>query len=226
MNFWKDIFDIIQKIVISLGIIIGGIWTYFLFVRQRLGLPKLSIDLIIEEVLLPKNTKLVHVEVNFINIGNVILTSNYAELRLRQIVPIPKNLVLEKNCDPIPKDRTEFEWPMIAGREWNWNYGDFEIEPAERDSLHADFFIPTEVKTSEFYFYIANAKKKRKGIGWSQTKIYNFKIKENMKMSDNSKKQQRNNRKHIQKQQRQQKQQKPQNQQQQDQNQPKKDSNK
>jgi hypothetical protein len=191
MDTWKDISDIIQKLVTSIGIIVGGRWTYFLFVRQRLGLPKLKMDLLVNEVLLPESTKLVHVELKILNVGSVLLAPRFAELRLRQVVPIPDDLLplIKKGYDPIEKGKTQIEWPLIAGREWKWERKEFEIEPGEGDSMHADFVIPDKVKTCEFYCYIANSDKKGQGIGWPLTSIYNFNLTEDKEMVEDSKKQ-------------------------------------
>jgi len=176
MKFWKEFFDIIQAAITSIGIVIGGIWTYLLFVRQRLAFPKVDINLCIDAKLLPEGSRLIHAELKIVNIGNVIFKSNYAELRLRQVVPVPDNLIdtIKNGFDPVPDGRTEIEWPMIAGREWKWSEGGFEIEPGESDSLHADYVIPKNIKILEFYFYISNAQKKRHGLGWTHTELYEF----------------------------------------------------
>jgi len=176
MDFWKDLFSIVQEVTTSIAIIIGGIWTYLLFIRQRLGFPKVDIDISINDILLPEGARFIHAEITLKNTGSVVLISDYAELRLRQVVPVPDDLKtdLERGCDPVHEGKTEVEWPMISGREWKWSKGDFEIEPSENDYLHADYIIPITIKVVEFYFYISNAKKKYKGLGWALTKLHNF----------------------------------------------------
>ena len=172
----KDFFTIVQSIITSAAIIIGGIWTYLLFVRQRLRFPKVNIDLHVYDTVLPEGARLIHVEIRITNVGSVIFRSDSAELRLRQMVPIPDELrePVEKGHDPVPNGETEIEWPMIAGRKWNWKKGEFEIEPGESDSIHADYIIPSIAQITEFYCFISNAKKKRKGTGWTITKIHEF----------------------------------------------------
>jgi hypothetical protein len=66
MGFWKDLFEIIQEIITSAGIMIAGIWTYLRFVRQRQGYPKLNIELSIDHTVLPEGSRLVHVEVSLL----------------------------------------------------------------------------------------------------------------------------------------------------------------
>lgn len=177
MEFWKDLFSIIQAALTSVGIFVGGIWTYFLFVRQRLIFPKVDIELFIKDTILPEGARFIHAEIKVNNLGHVILKSDYSELRLRKIVPIHDEIRqhIEGGFDPVPQDKTEIEWPMVAGRNWKWDKEEFEIEPGESDSLHADYIIESNIKVAEFYFYLSNAKKKsQNNIGWTLTKIHEF----------------------------------------------------
>ncbi len=211
MEFWKDFFSIVQSALTSIGIIVGGIWTYFLFVRQRLSFPKINIDIFINDMILPEGARFIHTEIKLNNIGHVILKSDYAELRLRQIVPIHEkiNADIERGFDPVLENKTEIEWPLIAGREWKWNEREFEIEPGESDSLHADYIIDSNVKVAEFYYYISNAKKKHQGIGWTLTRIHQFDKKEDSWMSNVKKQKGNDSRKTLTKQQKPQKPQQP-----------------
>ena len=36
MEFWKDLTSVIQAALTSIAIVVGGFWTYFIFVRERL----------------------------------------------------------------------------------------------------------------------------------------------------------------------------------------------
>jgi hypothetical protein len=175
MSCWKDVVEIISKIVTSLGILLGGLWTYRLFVKQRLGAPKIQLSLNVDRVQIEESLTLFHVSLKIKNVGNVILKSDYAEIRLRQVSPIPEELKIDfkPGFDPVKENEKEIAWPQIAGREWNWNKGGFEIEPGEEDSLHTDFVINSDIKIIEFYCYINNLKKKRNGLGWPLTEIYN-----------------------------------------------------
>ena len=91
-------------------------------------------------------------------------------------MPLPKELSdrLLPGIDPVGPGEAEITWPMIAGREWNWRKGDFEIEPGESDALHADFVIPSEVETVQLYGFVRNPKKKNEGVGWTVTTLHSF----------------------------------------------------
>ena len=176
MECWKDLTSVIQAILTSAAIVVGAFWTYFLFVRERLSFPKIRIELIVKDIVLHVGSRIVHAEIKIINIGHVIFKSRYAELRLRKIVPIHNEIKedVEKGLDPVSKDRTEIEWPLVAGRKWKWDKKEFEIEPGEVDSLHADYIIDSNIEVAEFYYYIQNSKKRPQDIGWTLTKIHEF----------------------------------------------------
>jgi hypothetical protein len=80
-----------------------------------------------------------------------------------------------RGFDIVSKGASEVEWPMLAGREWFWTKGGFEIEPGEEDSLHTDFLAPQESRVAQFYFYLRNARKRKQGLGWTLTVIYDLK---------------------------------------------------
>ncbi len=159
----------LQAIIISIGAILGGFWTYFLFIQQRLRYPKLKLNMEIVPFKLSEYRKLIRVEIIIENIGIILFKSDYAELRLRQVLPIDKIELLDsinKGFDPVENNSTHLQWPCFAQREWNKI---FEIEPGEHDTLYADFFIGQDIQIAEFYFYLKNMNKKNK-IGWSVTK--------------------------------------------------------
>jgi hypothetical protein len=212
MEYWKNLSSIIQALTTTTAIVIGGVWTYLLFVRQRLNFPKVNIKLRTEDKLIPGSYRLVHVKVSIDNVGNVILRSNNAELRIRQVLPVPDDIktAVDEEKDPVIKGKTEIEWPMLFGRKWEWEKGGFEIEPGEFDALHADYIIDDSVEVVEFYFYISNAKKKRSQLGWPITQMHKFHP-EVENMADKTKKQVgvNNQQERQQKQQQQQKPQKP-----------------
>ena len=184
MEFWKDFSSVIESFTMSIGVFIAGVWTYLLFVRQRLNYPKVNIDLSVENILLPGSFRLIHVSVSINNVGSVILHSNCAELRIRQVAPVPDEIktIINDGKDPVVEGKTEIAWPMLHGREWQWEKGSFEIEPGESDSLHADFIINDNIESVEFYFFISNSKKKRVDLGWTRTQICKFHSEEENKM--------------------------------------------
>jgi hypothetical protein len=100
---------------------------------------------------------------------------HYAELRLRQVLPVQGALagIGDASCAPVREGGAEIEWPQLDRKEWCVEKHPFELEPGESDPLHADFIVPANVSVVQFYFYVHNPKKK--DIGWACTKFYDFK---------------------------------------------------
>lgn len=174
----SDLFGLIQACAVSLGIAVGGVWTYRLFVRNRLAYPRAHLGLAIVHVPIRKGeARLIHVTLSISNTGDVLLKSNGAELRLRQVVPIPDVIsrCAEGSCDPVPAGQTEIEWPVLAARQWSWATDGFEIEPGESDCLHADFMIPGDISVVELYCFVSNYRKRRSQLGWTSTELHSLK---------------------------------------------------
>jgi hypothetical protein len=77
----------------------------------------------VDEILLHEESgRLLHFEIQIQNTSDVILKSNHAELRLRQVVPLPAHLAgcVQKDTDPVYEGKTEVEWPSISNRTWRF----------------------------------------------------------------------------------------------------------
>ena len=169
----KAIGAVLESYFTIAAIIAGGFWTYWMFIRQRYRYPWLKTDINVSPVQIP-NGWILHANVGMENRGAVIAKVAMAELRIRQIVPLPQEVesAIQQGYDPVYEGESEITWPLIAGRNWTESRGPFEVEPKEIDSLHADFFVPSDVTDVEFYFFASNEKKKKSGLGWSSTVIY------------------------------------------------------
>lgn len=185
LAFWNDVSTIIGNLLTGAGIVLGGLWTYRLFVRQRLRYPRVNTSLSVTDVFLDDGKRLVHAEIKVDNVGSVVFCSDYAELRIRQVIPIPEEFdaKIKDDEDPVEEGKSEVIWPLINEREWEWEGECFEIEPGEYDSLHADYVIPGNISVVEFYCFIANAKKKKLGVGWTITQMHKFNLFEEGRMA-------------------------------------------
>lgn len=197
---YKNIAQASQGLFTSLAIIIGGIWTYFIFIKNRSNYPIINLNLLYVQFDIPDGKCLIHASVEIKNNGLVLLESQGAELRLRQVKPLPDSISesIKQDIDPVPEGDKEVEWPLISERRWKWEkktskiepgesdtlHADlvsdehFEIEPGESDTLHADFVLDKHVEVIEFYFYLKNNAKSEKQLGWALTKMSELQKKE------------------------------------------------
>ncbi|MFW5983396.1 MAG: hypothetical protein ACOCQ4_02760 [bacterium] len=192
----------IQALVATVATVVAGIWAYFGFIRKRLKYPKVNASVEIESIQLKSGHFLIRAQIKIENMGEIIIKSDNSELRLRQIKPISRKIFddIENNRDPVERNNSQIAWPCIVQRQWKF----IEIEPKETDVLHADFFIKNEIETIELYFFMQN-NKKRKGVGWTVTKIFN--IPKEFEMENNRNKELNEQQKRQQEQQQQQQQQ-------------------
>ncbi len=167
----KIIAETLQGFFTSAAIVLGGIWTYFLFVKNRSKYPIINTNITYSKFSVTNGKLLIHVAVKLENHGLVLLQSDKAELRLRQVRPLPEDVLsnVNEDNDPVPEDGQEIPWELLREAKWNWENSTFEIEPKETDTLHADFIIDDDVEIMELYFYLNNSAKSRKQIGWTLT---------------------------------------------------------
>lgn len=158
---------IAQKIGTILAILAAGYW--FLTKRQRY--PRANVDITVDSMIIWPGRRLVHVTLTISNIGDVILQTNYAEIRLRQVVPFPstsdidllpqdeqsrlKKMIedVKGGYDPIVKSESELPWPLLASREKKWPPSQFGIESGETDEVCADFVIDSSLELVQVYAY-------------------------------------------------------------------------
>ena len=188
MLFWQSVGSILQSFLAAAAIVVGGTWTYMLFVRQRLAFPRMQVAIVPHPVSI-RNGWILHAVAQLTNSGSVIARISSAEMHLRIVLPLPQQVQADVDVDrdPVREGETEIPWPMLAGRTWDSKTHPIELEPGESDTLHADFFVPGHVSVIQFYLFVANAKKRRRGLGWTTTTIYKMPDKENSVMSDSEK---------------------------------------
>jgi hypothetical protein len=176
---FKDWVEILQAAFTIAAMIVGGIWTYRMFIKKREHYPGINLSFTIDCMEIDETHNLVHVAILHENIKETLLMAKTAELRLRRVQPLPASIErdLKTGADPVSDVYASIEWPMILERNWTFTEElPFEIEPGESDSLHADFFVDKHVKIIQFYYYIANIEKKGKNLGWALTQYYQIPV--------------------------------------------------
>lgn len=172
----KAIASIIQAIVTSAGIVVGGVWTYMVFVKKRQKYPRASVRHDISHRNLGGGHVLLSVRATISNAGEVLLSLESAETRVQQVLPPLATLLddVKKGKDPVPTGETEVGWPLLCSRKSKRKIGEFQIEPGESDSIQYDFILSEEVGTVEIYTYLKNEAVHKRNIGWNVTTIYDL----------------------------------------------------
>ena len=176
MEAAQSIANLVESVLTSIAIVVAGVWGYFLFWRHRRMSLRADLELELTHAPFRDGRRLLHVALGIVNKGVVLLQVRYAEIRVRQVRPIPANLVPDSgsDVDPIPAGATELPWPQIVGREWTSEQACVELEPDESDFLHADFVIRDDVSVIQLYAFVQNPRKAERSIGWTKTMLYAF----------------------------------------------------
>jgi len=170
--------SIIQKIVTIAAIIIGGLWTYNMFIIHRDAYPKADISYQVEERRLSDEYIFVQVFVRIENTGNTVLRLRRGDVRLLDI-SFPNKHIEEKIIGfrkPAFRKEPIFNWESIQIVKIEWPKGKIEIEPSEADQLDFEFIIKSKYKVIKIYSWFTNLEKKVGGetIGWTASKLYNI----------------------------------------------------
>ncbi len=172
----KDFSESVKNFVTAGGIVLGGLWTWLLFIKKREKFPRANLTHTLTHRPLANGDRLLHLAVNVSNIGESLLSLVSSKAWVQQVLPPPEDFiaVLKKAGDPVKPGETEYLWPSLGGRETDWHDAPIEIEPGESDQIRYDFVVDAEAETVQIYTYFKNAKKKEREIGWHLTSIYDL----------------------------------------------------
>jgi hypothetical protein len=176
MSAAKDITEAFKNLSEAVGIIVGGIWTWMLFVKKRLRFPRAELTHRIMHRVLADGQRLLHLDVVISNTGECLLSLISGKTWIQQMEPVPEEFLdmLRKQEDLIKEGQTEYEWPLLAERETDWTKEPVEIEPGETHQITYDLVVDSDAGTVEIYTYFKNARRKDREIGWTLTSIYDF----------------------------------------------------
>jgi hypothetical protein len=158
----SDTVTLIQCIITTFALLIGGLWTYNLFILRREKYPKAIISHNIFTSKIGRKKRLIHINVKIENIGPVLIKIKSGEIRILQILPFEWSLIKNDNL------KNEISWYQLDQKLQDKN---FELEPGESDELCYDSIIDENIKVIQIYCYYSNLEKGNK-IGWTKTTFH------------------------------------------------------
>jgi hypothetical protein len=174
----KDQSEIVKNYTTCAAILIGGIWGYITFIRNRQKYPRANIKHMIKHRHIDDRRVLLRITIAVENKGDVIISLDKGEVWIQQMVPWPSDSALDAIDSSKETDKNrkaEAEWPVLADRNLSGVKG-HEIEPGEFDEFHYDFVIDSNIKTVIVYSYVKNQTKLGREIGWNKTSVYDVKV--------------------------------------------------
>lgn len=174
MEHWRVLADILADLATSIAVIVAGVWTYLLFIKNRERYPRATLENAASTLKLDEQSTLVRVQIRVTNSGKVLLPVEDLECRLLQVLPLVGSV--QSKCEA---GRTLLEdgehcigWPMLFERRWSYGKGQSEIEPGESETFCCDFVIDPSVRVVRIYSHLANPSKAA-AIGWACTNDQN-----------------------------------------------------
>lgn len=168
--------QLINTILASMAIMVGGCWTYKLFIQHREKYPRANVQQEMIHFRLPDGLYLLHVSLSITNISDVLMELESIEMRALQVLPLDDKIKAEIQgisdlCEEIPAD---INWPKLDCKYINIPKAGCEIEPGETDFYHFDFIVHGKISVVQIYSHVANTTKKKRDIGWTCTDFYQF----------------------------------------------------
>jgi hypothetical protein len=164
---WKEWAEVASGFATAIGILVAGIWTYLLFVKNREKYPVATVSQEVSQFTLSPQVRVIRVAIKVENKGKVLLPIREMDCRLLQIFPIPSE-VASKLANPatlVAPGKQAISWPYLEKRTWRFEKGQAEIEPGESDIFRCDFIIYTAVDVVQIDTHLKNSAKDT--VGWS-----------------------------------------------------------
>lgn len=170
----KEWVETIQSAVTIVAIIIGGIWTYLLFVAQREKAPHATVEVKTTVIPLTDAVNLLQVDLKLQNTGHTLIPVTSATARIQNVLPLwgcsPNDACatreLNEALDKPERVSDKFDWPLLANRDSDTPN---PVEPRETANLQFEFVIPASVKVARVYGFVENnyvSKGKEPRSGW------------------------------------------------------------
>lgn len=159
-----------------IALIVGGAWTYWLFVQNRQKYPRATIRHRIRHWRIGEGKMLLRVDVQIRNSGKVLISLVESRTTVQQVLPLADDIRSKMRIggDLIEDGDSEVAWPTIGELEVQYERDQCEIEPSETQGIEYDFIVDDDVGTVQVYSYVMNEKKRRKKLSWDLTTLYDI----------------------------------------------------
>jgi hypothetical protein len=183
----------IQAALTIVAIVVGGLWAYMLFIKQRQQYAHLKIEHHVAHVLLPQHRIVLFVDVEHSNVGSVKVSLTSADVKiyaLRQQA-LTAEAIEQVNEGRFGADEPDSLWDIQAERKTTWapqrsifpeifatfrNTGKHSdervVEPGESDQLHYEFILSDDTWPLLIYSYFENPTIADRNIGWLTRSLY------------------------------------------------------
>lgn len=173
---YLEVAQIIQAIFTAAGIIVAGVWGYFLFWRRRETRAKVTISHRVRYDRISSDQALLTVDVIVTNISNILVVIQKYTITAKQILPPVNQLqdFLDNNLLEQSQVGLQItQWHVMASR--MEEHAQIELEPNESMPLHLTFLVQDSAEIIEVESAFHNRAMPDKGLYWSHYTIHDTK---------------------------------------------------
>jgi hypothetical protein len=170
----------------AVGIVVAGVWTYLVFVRQRQKFPRAALVMSISDSRLPDGRVLLRVAAELRNIGSTMIRVEQVEAIVQRVAPLQADVWVRHAAEYQATNSAaacEIPWLLVAHRRQKYASGSFEVEPGESDTCHYDFILNRRTVTTKVTVHVVNRQKRTRSgsvslrdrpttIGWKAVTYY------------------------------------------------------
>ncbi len=183
----KEIGESFKPIVEIIAIIIAGLWSYRIFIKNRVEYPFGEIKHNISHWNLGEGKFYLSVIVTVKNAGNVLIVLESGKIYVQRVRPLSddlKGFIQDADTQKLRGGEVEhlfhdkgskISWDELGYREPHWEDGEVSIEPGETEEFQYDFILSDSVQTIRVITYFRNIKFRSPEIGWRLTTLYDLK---------------------------------------------------
>jgi hypothetical protein len=168
----KTVSDVVSNVVTISAVLVGAVWAYWAFLRERTRWPKATLQLVLYHRELSTEQTLLHAKVKIHNAGRGLMELTRVRAVVDQVLPFAGEIEVGY-MDPTEKEG-ETNWKPFAESEQVLQAEEAEMEPGENDEFDFDFAVPSSFETVHVYVYVENYKKRGKKLGWCVSNYYDL----------------------------------------------------
>jgi hypothetical protein len=149
---WPLTAEAFSNVAQILALLVGGLWTYRVFVRQRLDWKRACLQHEVTILSRSQDWMVIRVRVCIQNIGSVVIVFAHGSTQIFQVSPVSEQIakIVAGEAAQVGESlvkRTKLPWPKLVLYDYPLQDDEFILEPGETGSLYCEFSLPAKVES-------------------------------------------------------------------------------